>query len=86
MYGIERANPDRLAGVFSSFDDANWTDKTKLSDERLKDLVEHMSKIRVGIMIMQQMLWVMPMSILLRSSRIYPMGSFISRSMSYRVS
>ncbi len=48
MYGIERANPDRLTGVFSSFDDANWTDKTKLSDERLKDLVEHMSKIRVG--------------------------------------
>lgn len=48
MYGIERANPERLAGVFSSFDDANWTDKTKLSDERLKDLVEHMSKIRVG--------------------------------------
>ena len=48
MYGIERANPDRLAGVFSSFDDANWTDKTKLSDERLKDLVEHMSKIKVG--------------------------------------
>ena len=48
MYGIERANPDRLSGVFSSFDDTNWTDKTKLSDERLKDLVEHMSKIRVG--------------------------------------
>ncbi len=48
MYGIERANPDRLSGVFSSFDDANWTDKTKLSDERLKDLVEHMSKIHVG--------------------------------------
>ena len=48
MYGIERANPDRLAGVFSSFDDAVWTDKTKLSDERLKNLVEHMSKIRVG--------------------------------------
>ena len=48
MYGIERANPDRLSGVFSSFDDANWTDKTKLSDERLKDLIEHMSKICVG--------------------------------------
>lgn len=48
MYGIERANPDTLNGVFSSFDDANWTDKTKLSDERLKDLVEHISKIRVG--------------------------------------
>ncbi len=48
MYGIERANPDTLDGVFRSFDDANWTDKTKLSDERLKDLVEHMSKIKVG--------------------------------------
>lgn len=32
----------------SSFDDANWTDKNKLSDERLKDLVEHMSSLRVG--------------------------------------
>ena len=42
------ANPDTLNGLFSSFDDANWTDKNKLSDERLKDLVEHMSKINVG--------------------------------------
>ena len=48
MIGIERANPDTLNGLFSSFDDANWTDKNKLSDERLKDLVEHMSKINVG--------------------------------------
>jgi type I restriction enzyme M protein len=48
MVGIERANPETLFGVFTSFDDANWTDKNKLSDERLKDLVEHMSKIRVG--------------------------------------
>lgn len=48
MYGIERANPDTLDGVFRSFDDANWTDKTKFSDERLKNLVEHMSKIKVG--------------------------------------
>ena len=48
MTGIERANPKTLSGVFSSFDDANWTDKSKLSDERLKDLVEHMSKIKVG--------------------------------------
>ena len=36
MNGIERANPDTLSGVFSSFDDANWTDKTKLSDETKK--------------------------------------------------
>ncbi|MCM1236922.1 MAG: N-6 DNA methylase, partial [Ruminococcus flavefaciens] len=48
MNGIERANPDTLTGVFSSFDDATWTDKTKLSDERLKNLIEHMSKIKVG--------------------------------------
>ncbi len=48
MTGIERANPDTLGGLFSSFDDANWTDKNKLSDERLKDLVEHMSRLKVG--------------------------------------
>ena len=48
MVGIERANPDTLGGLFSSFDDANWTDKSKLSDARLKDLVEHMSRLRVG--------------------------------------
>lgn len=48
MMGIERANPDSLSGLFSSFDDANWTDKTKLDDERLKDLVEHMSSLNVG--------------------------------------
>lgn len=48
MNGIERANPDTLSGLFSSFDEANWSDKTKLSDERLKNLVEHMSKIKVG--------------------------------------
>lgn len=48
MMGIERANPDTLAGLFSSFDDANWTDKTKLSDDRLKRLVEHMHSLKVG--------------------------------------
>ena len=39
MNGIERANPDTLSGVFSSFDDVTWTDKTKLTDERLKNLI-----------------------------------------------
>lgn len=48
MNGIERANPDTLSGVFSSFDDVTWTDKTKLTDERLKNLIEHMSSIKVG--------------------------------------
>lgn len=50
MTGIERANPDTLSGLFSSFDDANWTDKTKLSDDRLKRLVEHMHSLKVGNM------------------------------------
>lgn len=48
MVGIERANLDTLGGLFSSFDDANWTDKNKLSDARLRDLVEHLSKLKVG--------------------------------------
>ena len=48
MFGIERANPDTLSGLFSSFDDANWTDKNNFTDERLKDLIEHMSKLKVG--------------------------------------
>lgn len=48
MTGIEKANPDTLAGVFSSFDDATWTDKNKLTDERLKNLIEHMSMIKVA--------------------------------------
>lgn len=48
MTGIEKANPDSLSGVFSSFDDATWTDKNKLTDERLKNLIEHMSLLKVG--------------------------------------
>lgn len=48
MNGIERSNPDALSGVFSSFDDANWTDKTKLTDERLKNLVEYLSGKNFG--------------------------------------
>lgn len=48
MMGIEKANKETLDGVFSSFDDATWTDKNKLTDERLKDLIEHMSAINVG--------------------------------------
>lgn len=48
MNGIERANPETLSGLFSSFDGVTWTDKTKLTDERLKDLIEHMSSLKVG--------------------------------------
>ena len=45
---IEQANPRTLNGVFSSFDDAEWANKIVLSDELLKNLIEHMSKISVG--------------------------------------
>ena len=48
MRGIETANPDTLHGIFSSFDDAKFTDKTKLTDERLKDLIEHFSELKAG--------------------------------------
>ena len=48
MTGIERANPDKLNGLFTSFDDASWTDKSKLDDERLKNLVEHFSTRKLG--------------------------------------
>lgn len=48
MTGIESANGKKLQGVFSSFDDADWANKNKLSDEVLKDLIEHLSAIHVG--------------------------------------
>ena len=45
---IEKANSKSLDGVFSSFDDAEWANKVILSDELLKNLIEQMSKIKVG--------------------------------------
>ena len=47
MNGIERANQDKIAGLFSSFDDADWTNKAKIGDDRLKNLIEHMSSFRL---------------------------------------
>ena len=38
---IERANPQRLQGVFGN---APWTDKAQLPDATLKNLIEHFSK------------------------------------------
>lgn len=40
MRTIEQANPDKLYGVFG---DAQWTNKDRLSDETLRNLVEHFS-------------------------------------------
>jgi len=45
MRGIEQANPDTLHGIFG---DAQWTNKDRLSDSLLKDLVEHFSQLNLG--------------------------------------
>jgi type I restriction enzyme M protein len=45
MREIEKANPDTLYGVFG---DAQWTNKERLSDELLKDLIEHFSNLPLG--------------------------------------
>ena len=44
---IEKANPKNLFTIFSDFDDAKWSNKERLSDERLKNLVEHFSSINL---------------------------------------
>lgn len=41
MRAIEAANPDRLDGIFG---DAPWTNKSRLPDSTLKNLLEHFSK------------------------------------------
>jgi type I restriction enzyme M protein len=41
MRKIEQANPDKLQGVFG---DAQWTNKDRLSDQTLRDLIEHFSQ------------------------------------------
>ena len=48
MRQIEVANPDTLYGVLSIFSAQKWTDKTVLSDERIRNLIEHLSKRRLG--------------------------------------
>ena len=45
MREIEKANPDTLYGVFG---DAQWTNKDRLSDALLKDLIEHFSRLPLG--------------------------------------
>lgn len=45
MRGIEQANPDTLHGIFG---DAQWTNKDRLSDALLKDLIEHFSALDLG--------------------------------------
>jgi type I restriction enzyme M protein len=43
---IEQANPDTLSGIFG---DASWTNKERLSDETLINLIEHYSKHNLNL-------------------------------------
>jgi type I restriction enzyme M protein len=46
MRNIEKANPDTLYGIFG---DASWTNKNRLSDEILINLVEHFSQHKLNL-------------------------------------
>lgn len=46
MRGIEKANPDTLYGIFG---DASWTNKNRLSDETLTNLIEHYSQHKLSL-------------------------------------
>ena len=48
MREIELANPDTLYGVLTMFSAQKWTDKSILSDERIRNLIEHMSLFKLG--------------------------------------
>lgn len=46
MNEIEKVNPDKLSGIFG---DSNWTNKERLSDKILIDLIEHFSTINLSL-------------------------------------
>src|SRR2546427_6341245 len=46
LRAIETANPDKLYGIFG---DAQWTNKDRLSDAMLRDLVEHFSSFELTL-------------------------------------
>ena len=46
MSSIEKANPETLQGIFG---DASWTNKDRLSDEILINLIEHYSKHKLDL-------------------------------------
>ena len=46
LRAIETANPDKLYGIFG---DAQWTNKDRLSDAMLRDLVEHFSALELTV-------------------------------------
>jgi type I restriction enzyme M protein len=50
MHGIEKANPETLYGIFG---DAAWTNKDRLPDSLLRDLIEHFSRMPLGNQVAQ---------------------------------
>ncbi len=46
MRAIETANPDKLYGIFG---DAQWTNKDRLPDSMLRDLIEHFSTLELTV-------------------------------------
>jgi type I restriction enzyme M protein len=46
MRSIETANQDKLYGIFG---DAQWTNKDRLSDSMLRDLIEHFSTLELTV-------------------------------------
>jgi type I restriction enzyme M protein len=46
MRAIEKANPETLFGIFG---DASWTNKDRLSDEILNNLIEHFSQYKLNL-------------------------------------
>ncbi len=50
MRGIEKANPETLYGIFG---DAAWSNKDRLPDSLLRDLIEHFSRITLGNQVAQ---------------------------------
>jgi type I restriction enzyme M protein len=46
LRAIETANPDKLFGIFG---DAQWTNKDRLPDHTLKELIEHFSSLTLSV-------------------------------------
>lgn len=46
LRAIETANPDKLFGIFG---DAQWTNKERLPDSTLKELIEHFSTLTLSV-------------------------------------
>jgi type I restriction enzyme M protein len=46
LRAVETANPDKLFGIFG---DAQWTNKDRLSDAMLRDLIEHFATLKLTV-------------------------------------